>query len=64
VSTTRPKSAFWGIFDPIMTVSLKLLTPKFDTRPDAQALRNHNASDHYIGGGKKQLSLRITGTEK
>jgi len=27
---TRPKSAFWGIFDPTVTLTLDLLTPKFD----------------------------------
>jgi len=28
---TRPKSAFGGIFDPIMTLTLEFFTPKFDT---------------------------------
>ena len=27
---TRPKTAFWGIFDYIVTLTLNLLTPKFE----------------------------------
>jgi len=28
--TTRPKSEFWGIFDPTVTLTLDLLTQNFD----------------------------------
>jgi len=30
VTTTRPKSALWGIYDPTVTLTLDLLTPKVD----------------------------------
>jgi len=31
VTTLRPKSGFWGIFNPTVTLTFDLLTPKFDT---------------------------------
>jgi len=30
VTTTKPKSVIWGIFDPNVTLTPDLLTPKFD----------------------------------
>jgi len=30
VKTTTPKSAFWGIYDFAVTLTLDLLTPKFN----------------------------------